>query len=86
MSHPRKPNYQPERSKYPLQRQMAGTSMPSIWPLLQQLWQKLDKQYSRNLESPADTNHGADLERLIMSTARFTRNLVAGVFPNQLSA
>ena len=49
----------------------------------------LDIQYGRILElatQEADHNTELELERVILSSARFTRNLVAGVVPNQSMA
>ncbi|KAG0709195.1 spinocerebellar ataxia type 10 protein domain-containing protein [Suillus ampliporus] len=56
-----------------------GSDGPSIWPSLQQLWNFLADYPSADADVPA-------LRILVVSVARFTRNLVAGVAKNQQNA
>ncbi|KAG1741090.1 spinocerebellar ataxia type 10 protein domain-containing protein [Suillus lakei] len=56
-----------------------GSDNPSIWPSLQQLWNFL-------ADYPSADADVAELRILVVSVARFTRNLVAGVAMNQQNA
>ncbi|KAG1746702.1 spinocerebellar ataxia type 10 protein domain-containing protein [Suillus paluster] len=56
-----------------------GSDGPSIWPSLQQLWNFLADYPSADADVPA-------LRILVISVARFTRNLVASVAENQRNA
>ncbi|KAG2122107.1 spinocerebellar ataxia type 10 protein domain-containing protein [Suillus clintonianus] len=56
-----------------------GLDHPSIWPSLQQVWNYL-------ADYPSADADVAELRILVISVARFTRNLVAGVAMNQQNA
>lgn len=56
-----------------------GSENPSIWPSLQQLWNFL-------ADYPSADADVAELRILVISVARFTRNIVAGVAANQQNA
>ncbi|KAG1831254.1 spinocerebellar ataxia type 10 protein domain-containing protein [Suillus variegatus] len=56
-----------------------GSENPSIWLSLQQLWDLL-------AEYPSADADVAELRVLVISVARFTRNIVAGVAANQQNA
>jgi ataxin-10 len=56
-----------------------GASNPPIWPGLHKAWETLAGQVARD-EGDAPTR------TLVMSFARFTRNLVAAVPSNQQNA
>lgn len=56
-----------------------GSGKPSIWPSLQQLWNFL-------VDYPSADADVVELRILVMSIARFTRNIVAGVAANQQNA
>lgn len=53
-----------------------GANKPSIWPGLHKAWETFARQVARD-EGDAPTRS------LVMSFARFTRNLVAAVPSNQ---
>ncbi|KAG1750046.1 spinocerebellar ataxia type 10 protein domain-containing protein [Suillus occidentalis] len=57
----------------------VGSENPSIWPSLQQLWNFL-------ADYPSADADVAELRTLVISVARFTRNIVAGVAVNQQNA
>jgi ataxin-10 len=56
-----------------------GSENPSIWLSLQQLWDFL-------ADYPSADADVAELRTLVISVARFTRNIVAGVAVNQQNA
>lgn len=56
-----------------------GSENPSIWPSLQQLWNFL-------ADYPSADADVVELRLLVISVARFTRNIVAGVAVNQQNA
>lgn len=56
-----------------------GSENPSIWLSLQRLWDLL-------AEYPSADADVAELRVLVISVARFTRNIVAGVAANQQNA